>query len=418
MICLFATLLSGCDEDTPTPGTPASEAPAVSESVEITFAHRDFDTEYFEALVEQFSDLYPNITINLLSLTEEGMEDLESGVADVRPVWPGLVSELVEQGELLELDPMIERDGSLALSDFYPATLDAFTLQDKIWAIPLGANPVVIYYNQDLFDQHEIPYPEIGWTWDDFLNAALEISDPDAGIFGYVSRISFWDALLFVHQHGGQILNDIQNPTQATLNHPLTIEAMEWYAALYHEHNVAPTLDQENRILGGNRAIPYVIAEGRVGMWSTDFSRRGGRDWPAEWRMRWGVVALPRDPQATTIIESDVYPVGFAISSQTEQPDVAGDWVSFLSRQTHEYVVPARRSIAESLDYTRQLGRDIAAVAQSTLEHGLTYSPAVFTTFSGTLDIFEQAVDRIIAGTHTAREAMEWAQSESEEITP
>jgi len=42
-----------------------------------------------------------------------------------------------------------------------------------VWAIPAGVDMLVMFYNQDLFDQYDVPYPEVGWTWGDFLDTAL-----------------------------------------------------------------------------------------------------------------------------------------------------------------------------------------------------------------------------------------------------
>ena len=67
--------------------------------------------------------------------------------------------------------------------------LAVYAVEGKTWAIPSGMNPLVVYYNQDLFDQYGVPYPENGWTWDDFLSVALAIRDPEAGVFGYANLV-------------------------------------------------------------------------------------------------------------------------------------------------------------------------------------------------------------------------------------
>jgi hypothetical protein len=67
------------------------------------------------------------------------------------------------------------------------------------------------------------------------------------------------DAAHFVYQHGGRLCDDLQAPTYATYDDPLTIEALEWYAALFQEHNVAPTPEQVQQTFGSS--ADYAVYE-------------------------------------------------------------------------------------------------------------------------------------------------------------
>jgi hypothetical protein len=52
-----------------------------------------------------------------------------------------------------------------------------------VWAVPYGgALGKVLLFRKDLFDEKGIPYPTVDWTWDDMLEAAQKITDPDQGI--------------------------------------------------------------------------------------------------------------------------------------------------------------------------------------------------------------------------------------------
>jgi ABC-type glycerol-3-phosphate transport system substrate-binding protein len=146
-ICLLVVPFSGCRGGViPTP-----------EPVTIVFAHSGFDAEYYEALIQEFSENYPYITVELVSS--------DTGDADVFVDSQFALSELREQGNVLSLDPFIEQDASFDLFDFYPGTVELFTSQEEVWAIPAGVDVMVMFYNQDLFDQYGVPYPEVGWTW-------------------------------------------------------------------------------------------------------------------------------------------------------------------------------------------------------------------------------------------------------------
>ena len=392
---LFLLLVSlfGCNNTTPTP-----------EPVTITFVHHDGEADYYDTLVQRFNEDYPHITVRLQSAW--------TADADVFVDLPYTLGQRLAQGELLSLDPFIEQDESFDLADFYPGAVSVFTREGKTWAVPAGVNPMVMFYNQDLFDQYGVPYPKVEWTWDEFLNAALAIRDPDADVFGYVAppQPFPFDVLLFIHQHGGRIFDDLQSPTHTTFDDPLTIEAVEWYAALINEHNVAPTRDQTRRLFGtGAGGIYRGVLRGRAGMWIGWFSDRGGLTWPVEWDMRWGMVPVPRDAQSVTGATVE----GFFISAQTGHPDACWHWIDFLSQQVPASLMPANRSVAESAAYEGQVGQEVAAVGQLSMENAILVSPDQ-AEFESTLEVFFKALDDVVNGRYTPAEAMHWAQRESQ----
>ena len=397
LLCLLLGLHAGCARATPTP-----------EPVTISFAHADTDTETYQQLVQEFNERYPYITVELRPKRWDMLGGLSDNDADIFVTSQFALNWLHEQGDVLNLTPFIEQDESFAVADFYPGTVGLFTREGKTWAIPAGVDMMVMYYNQDLFDQYNVPYPEIGWTWDDFLSIAAGLRDPEANVFGYAPNDALFDPLVFIYQHGGRIFDDLQNPTRTTFDDPLTIKALEWYVKLIHEYDVAPDPEQAREAFGAGGNIQNGIYLGKVGLWTGMLSDRGGRFWPAEWNMRWGIVPLPRDEQPATLTMVE----GIFISSQTPHPDACWQWVAFLSKQIPNRQTPARKSLAESTTYEQLVGGDVAAVARASMENTLLLSPKL-AEFEQALGIFGQALDAIINQRSTPQEAMNWAQEQS-----
>ena len=157
---LLAGLLAGCGRIVP-----------AAEPVTISFAHPEPDAEFYQGLVGEFNQRYPYITIELKPTHWE----LLGGIADSSGVDVFVNSEfalgsLREEGAVLDLTPFVEQDTGFNLDDLHPGTVGLFTREGKLWAIPSNADMLVMYYNQDLFDQYNVPLPETGWTWDDFLS--------------------------------------------------------------------------------------------------------------------------------------------------------------------------------------------------------------------------------------------------------
>ena len=378
-----------------------------SEPVTISFDYPDDEAVYYEELIAEFNEIYPQVTI--VNVDDRGDDELSP---DVFFTSPFELSDQLEEKAILSLDPLIQQDESFIPSDYYPGTVEQFTWEDKLWAAPAGVSVMVLYYNKDLFDQYGVPYPRPGWTWDDFLDAAQAMRDPVYDIYGYGDIDQYFDPLIFIYLHGGSITDSMQNPTRMTYDEPQTIEAMEWYAALLHDYNVAPQRTQLYEI-GGN-AMAGVYGN-RVGMWIDWIDQRGGSsnssdDWPALWKMRWGMAPLPRAEQAIVPMVT----VGYAISSNTAHPEACWEWIAFMQDQTRVPfdMIPARKSLAESDEYRELAGSDVVDTAQASLKDALPLSPALFEFIN--FDIYGRAINSILTGNSTPAEALSRAQQQSE----
>jgi len=381
LFCLLAVTLLGCTEATPTP-----------EPVTITLADPDSRTEYFKALVNEFSELYPHITVEL---RRPGNDD-----ADVFQVSP--LSGREQQGEVLSLDPIINQDQAFDPADFYPGTMGLFRSEGKTWAIPAGVDLMVMYYNQDLLDRYNAPQPEIGWKWDDFLATALAVRDPEAEVFGYVPAPHGFDPFLFIYQHGGRLLDDLENPTHITFDDPLAIEAVEWYANLTTVHKVTPTLEQIKKFFARGRQS---ILQGKVAMWMGMLSEWAELSRAQEMNLNLGVVPLPGDARSFTAAMVNAY----AISAETQYPDECWQLVAFLSKQIPGNLMPARKSLVEAAAYEQLVGNEIAVAARSSMENAVLISPDLV-VFVDSLGAFIEAVEDVMAGRSTAEEAMSQLQ--------
>jgi multiple sugar transport system substrate-binding protein len=406
VVCLLLIPVSGCGQVTATP-----------EPVTVSLIYRHDLSEHIEASIKAFGNQYPHITVDRQPASAGELAwDFEADDADVRAVYTAIVDSQRERGDFLALDPFIEADESFDVSEFYPAALDAFALDGKVWAIPYGVTSEVVFYSKDLFDQYRVPYPEIGWTWDDFVRTALALRDPEAGVYGFahLPDDDGWFHWGYIHQHGGRVLDDLQQPTRTTFDDPLTIEVMEWYARLYHDYGVAPTLEQMRTELAGD--VDAAFARGKVGMTSRDLSFQGGVLAGNRWPERWGIVPPPRSTADTALdICGDLWVNGYAISSQTQHPDAAWQLVAFLSRQMVPRQIPPRRSHAESAEYEQLVGREAAAVARHVLQNGLPWPTRRFLdTTRQAIAVLGEASTRIRSGQMTAREAMDWAQQEAQ----
>lgn len=396
---ILVSLVAACAQPTPTP-----------QPVTIDFAFFEADEAYYQALATAFSREHPNTTINLLPRDWGILERLEADDADVFVVYY-LLRERLERGDLVSLDTWLTSDEAFDRDDLYRGTLSLYTRDGKTWAIPAAVDVDVMYYNKDLFDERQVAYPKLDWTWEDFIFSAQNLTDASIGLYGYAAGASPEDPVLFVIQHGGKLVDDWQSPTRTTLDDPLTIEALEWYADLIYRHGVSPTPEEARRLFSGGQYALYAgVVSGKIGLWTSNYSAQGGRTWGRKWEFRWGLTTLPRDKEAATLARVE----GLAISSQAENPEACWQWISFLSRQVPARLAPARRSVAESLAFEQQAGAEAAAVARASLEQAILIPPDIQEMYDRLGRLWTEVVEEVLSGEVTAQEALTRAQAEAQ----
>jgi multiple sugar transport system substrate-binding protein len=400
--------LVGCSQPAPPP-----------EPVTINFGYVGFDNraserQYYQDLAEQFHQENPNITVGVgfSSLYSAFYED-EVG-KDVLLIPDFIFPAFINQQLIIPLDGLIQQDPDFPYDDFFSGMLDIYTRAGQSWAIPASADPYVFYYNKDLFDRAGVPYPNLDWTWDDFLNAAMGLRDPGTGIFGYGPTIIFGpdsdylESVVFIYQHGGKILDDFKDPTYFVFDDPVAIEALNWYTNLFTLHDVAPTKAQVLEGFGDyqNQSIYQGIGLERIAIWSGLLSDSGGQAYLlAPWDFAVGVLPPPRDQQPFYLVLSSAY----VITAESEHPEAAWQWIKFLSEKIGYGAYPVRRSVIESKAFQDQVGAEIVEVVELIMENAQYFPIELGDDIGRDFNNFQRALDRIVNQGMAPDEAMDWA---------
>ena len=362
------------------------------------------NAKQLEGMVDEFSELYPHITVELLPHTF--LRSLTyPGDVNVAYSWDTIERHVKGEITMMDLTPFIEQEESLDLDDFYPGAMSFFRMEAKTLAIPTGVDAEVLYYNKDLFDRYGVPYPEAGWTWDDFLDAANALRDPDAGIYGFGANPDGWDYVDIIYSRGGQLFDDLQAPTRTMYDDPRNVEALEWYVSLSEDYGVAPTREQVQREFRG-----YVydgITRGLVGMWIGGIALR--QQYNPEWGFEFGMVPLPGEEGAPTL---GWWEEGLFISGEAQHPDACWKWLLFLGeRNIPEFLMPVRRSLVESEEYKNTAGFEVADITLASIEN---VSPVGYEA-QELIKKLDQGVDMYFSGTfETPFDALVWAQERAQ----
>jgi multiple sugar transport system substrate-binding protein len=407
VLCLAIGLLSGC-------ATPA----APPEPVTITFAVPSSNVRYYEELLPLFNEEHPYISVAFTSLRNIGQfEQLGPGDADAFELYPTFLDRLHEEEALLDPRIYADYDETFAKERFYPCAWELGMREGQMVALPAAIQPAVLIYNQELFDRYGVPYPAYDWTWDDFLATAQALRDPEAHTFGYALQYvdsmylrlapQWVDPLYFVYQHGGQIFDQWDVPTRTTFDDPATVDAVDWYAALVREHDVAPDRAQAREAYSGDPRGIFGFGMGKAGMIILGAFER----FPAMGQQfEHGYVPLPRGATSATFCTGIVH----AISAESQQPEAAWKWLAFLSEQPPAQWMPPRIALAESKAFENRVGIDVADVCLAAMEADLVLPLHVDEVRLDEIERFYEAVLRVCEGEATAAEALGQAQGASQ----
>ncbi len=316
---------------------------------------------------------------------------------------------------LQPLGPYLDTSDVIDGDDFYQVAIDAFRWQGQLMCIPQNISSLVVYYNEDLFLEADVPIPADDWTWDDFVQTARALTrdlDGDGVVdqYGLGVEPSLFRLAPFVWQNDAPLVDDLQDPNRLTLTRPPSLEALQWFVDLRQGHGVVPTRveeasqDSESRFIGGTTAMFLN-------------SRRGTPTYREIETFTWDVAPLPRRKSAAGILHSDAY----CLSATTENKAAAWTFIEFANSVEGQTViagsgrtVPSLISVAQSpafLDATRPPAR--ARVFLDTV-HLLQRVP-VISAWEEIERTANQEIERAFYGDITVQEAATLAFRRTEE---
>lgn len=304
-------------------------------------------------IIEQFEAANPDIQVQLEPV---GSGDYYARILtqiaagdppDLLQIGDDAVPMFVERGAFVPLDGYIASDDyPLDTRAYLPGMLTPGAWNDKQFLLPKDYSPLAVYYNKRLFDEAGIPYPQDGWTWDDFVETATALTKVEDGKTvqwgvqlpaAWTTGFEYWVAAA-----GGRLISEDGTTFAGSMDSPQVQEAVQFYADLYHKYKVAPPPADMNAFGGGNSEFDNGAAAMRI------FGR-----WPQSGMLEnpnidLGVAPLPQGKTRANVL----FWGGFGISALSEHPEAAWRFLRYyVGREGAEvwkdWALPAVASVAE-----------------------------------------------------------------------
>ncbi len=229
-------------------------------------------------------------------------------------------------------------------SAFFDKTLQALTYDNKILAIPRDASNMVIYYNKDLFDKYNIPYPSKNWTQQDLLEIGKKFKQHQIFAISFEDNPIFY--LPYLMSNGGGILSD--DLKTLIINEKSSQDSLRFYADLRNKYNIAPKKAQSASATMAQMFLQQKLAMHLSGRWLVPKYRESAT-------FSWDVINFPNGTNGS-IVPMDAS--GWSVYKNSKNKDLAIKFVKYLSSEKNiklmtqsGLITPARIDVANSKEF-------------------------------------------------------------------
>lgn len=307
----------------------SSFANAQDDVVTLSFVGPEANTT-MQPVIDAFEAAYPNIKINYEQVPFVDLNDIlqtrlgaGESTPDVFTADQPRIAALVDRGYLADITDDVGDISDVVLQ----SSIDASTVDGRLYGLPMSTSSQLLYYNIDLLEAAGIEAPpldtEARWTWETLFENATAAQEAGAEygfMFDQVSRV--YQILPLPESLGGGNGISPENPLVPAIDNEQWVEAMAFYGSLF-ESGLAP------RGIPAEQT-PDLFATGRVAFfvggpwWLPTFT--GAED------LRFGVAPHPyfADGEAVT-------PTGgwsWAMNPNTEHRAEALEFLKFAALTT------------------------------------------------------------------------------------
>ena len=286
-----------------------------------------------EKLVEAYEKSHEGVTVEIQLTPYKGgeywtkLEAAATGGTAPDVFWLNVLhAQSYQEGDvLLDLTKYIE-DSDLDIHQNFPeALVDMYTFDDKIYAIPKDFDTNALWYNKEIFDQANVPYPTDDWTMDDLIETARQLKESglDEGVAPFACPVDFqtW-YYQTIYANGGWILNE--DKTETGYTDPKTQEGIQIYIDMIEE-GLSPSLadltdtSPDARFEGGNLAMIF------AGSYMTpQYLANDGINTKAD---------LVEIPEYKGVEANIINGLGYAVYSGTKNEEAAVDFALWLGSE-------------------------------------------------------------------------------------
>ena len=325
-------LLTGCAKQTKT--------------CEVSFMTWGSESEIniIKSVISDYEKLHPDKKIRLIHTPQNYFPKLhlyfaskmEPDVVFLNNIYSKIY---INSGLLEDLTPYFEED--INNGTFYQSSIDSFSSDGKLYAIPRDISDMVFFVNKDIFKKNNVSVPDKFNSIDEFYDILDKIKTDENFAVNIEPMSIYW--INFLALNGGGIISDDLKHIILTENN--SVEAFQRYSDLSSKFHLAPTKAEIASKTTAQMFINGELALYMSGRWMVPKFRSAIKDFD------WDVIAFPISDENKITVDTS----GWAVSKNSKQKQDAVEFVKYMSSydsikkiSRSGLIVPARVDVATS----------------------------------------------------------------------
>ncbi|MHB1483367.1 MAG: extracellular solute-binding protein [Saccharofermentanales bacterium] len=392
---ITATTGAGCAKK-PTVLEVVSKIPKQTLSISVTFSGVELVT--FQKTLEAINVDASEYKLELKEVSNQRyMQELESlintNLAPDLMMISNYATDLIQREVFLDITGYLAKDRNIKTDNYYKPAIDAISDKNKIYGLPFTCSPLVLLYNQNLFEDSGVALPTSGWKWDDFRNAAKKLTkdtDGDGKIdqwgFNYPYIVNF---LQLMHSYDVDFNN---------INTPKTVAALTMYKNIFND-KTSPSDEERNSLV---QDMPFNVGKAAMDIRTFDPSYNKSIEGNID-RIR--IAEMPYGTVKNTLFSQKT----LSINSKTKNKDVAYKAFSdvILTLQKGDFISPLKSGLDNSTYNKMNKKYDMTVIRNS-----LSYSENYFATTNMTV-VYNVIQNVLISSVYSNNKTIEAALIEA-----
>ncbi|USG65351.1 sugar ABC transporter substrate-binding protein [Brevibacillus ruminantium] len=309
-----------------------------------------------------------------------------------RPLQDGKQYE--KNGYFASLNDFVSKEPAIT-DDIIPSSLGAVKEGDKLYGFPLVTETQVLYYRKDLLEAAGLQPPK---TLDELKEQAAKLTDPNAGVYGFVSRgkrsPSVTQFSSFLYSFGGDFMKD----GKATLDTPEALQAFEYYGGLLKDYGPPGTLNMSWPEAFG------VFTQGKAAFLTDASSLYTNATDPSKSSVadKVGFAPFPAGPAGSKPYNITSWAIG--IGANSEKKDAAWEFVKWatskevVGKLQATGISGALKSVWDSPEGTASFPKDLTDAIKANSDSAVPYDRPLIVNVGKARDAIGDSVNAAIQG--------------------
>ncbi|MCR8657755.1 ABC transporter substrate-binding protein [Paenibacillus endoradicis] len=328
--------------------TPATSSPK-TEKVKIIYSMWGSAEEgnATQGVADQFNASQDKIEVEVQAIPWENYMTKLNTLAtagqlpDTGMLQEGGVIQWSSEGMLNDVSAMYEG------SDSKPLDSLAYKYQGNTVAYAAANEILLLYYNKDMFDKANVPYPpsslDQAWTWEELVATAKKLTidkngkHPGEDGFNSQSIVQYgisienlpWQLETWALSNGGGFYSN--DGTEVRVGEDASIEGIQKVADLYLKDHVAPLSVGQTDDGIQRTIIAGTVAMATNGQWNVGTSLNTAKDEG----LNYGVAVLPYMKNKVTLNTGGAN----VVFSQTKHPEEAMEWLKWYNSEENNWAL-------------------------------------------------------------------------------